>query len=141
MEDRMSVLRATFIGAAIGALLLTNPVGGTARAGGDETRFRTDLDPTTAADVSGGAEYREKRGRRKFSVEVEGFAPGSSFDVMIGGETVWTIVIGPAGLGEVNLDDTAGPNDGDDPFPADFPAIGGGELVKVGSVEGTLQAD
>jgi hypothetical protein len=120
--------------------LATVTVSGAALAGGDETRLRAELIAAAAAgDVSGKAEFRDRRSRRKFSVEVEGFNAGEMFDVMVGVKTVGKIVIDAAGFGNLDFDDTAGPGDADDPFPTDFPALDGGEAVTVGPLAGSLQ--
>lgn len=115
-------------------------VSGAALAGGEETRLRAELIAAAAAgDVSGRADYRERRARRKFSVEVEGFVPGTMFDVMVLGMPVGTITVDGTGAGNLDFDDTAGPGDADDPFPANFPALDGGEAVDVGPLAGNLQ--
>lgn len=108
--------------------------------GGDETRLRAEMiAPVAAGDVGGKADFRDKRGRRKFSVEIEGFAPGEMFDVTVKNEVVGTIEVDGLGVGDFNLDSTAQPDDQADPFPPNFPALDGGEKVEVGPLEGNLQ--
>ncbi len=126
---------------AILALAVAALVGGAVvEAGGDEDRYRARLTvPRGSGDVSGQADFRERGSRRKFSVEVEGFRPGQLFDVMVAGEVVGTVLINNFGVGELDFDDRADPDDEDEPFPPKFPAINGGELVQVGTVSGTLQ--
>ena len=112
-------------------------------AGDDETRLEARLiAPATAGDISGKAEFREKEGRRQFSVQVEGLAPGDMYDVMIATVFVGTVEIDDFGIGELDYDDNFEPGV-DDPatrFPADFPALDGGENVEVGLLKGTLQS-
>ncbi len=111
-------------------------------AGGTELRLRGRLmSPATIGDVSGKAEYRLKDGRRQFSIEIQGFQPGDVFDAMIAGAVIGTIVVDDFGIGDLNYDDNFEPGV-DDPatlFPANFPALDGGELVQVGPLSGTLQ--
>jgi len=108
----------------------------------DATRLRARLLAVPlAGDVSGQAEFRiDDQGRRRFSTEIEGFRPGEIFDVMAAGVIVGTIVVDGTGQGDLNFDTNF--EAGDDPatlFPANFPALDGGELVQVGPLSGTLQ--
>ena len=115
----------------------------TAFAGGAEVRLETGLVAVAAAgDVSGAADFRNRldRGRRQFSVEVEGFTPGMQFDVTVAGVLVGTVEIDGFGTGGLDFDDTAQPDDFDAPFPAGFPSLDGGEQVVVGPLSGTLQS-
>ena len=121
----------------LGVLAASNPV----YAGGDEVRLRAQL-TAAVGDLSGQADFRNRlnRNRRQWSVEVEGFAPGDMFDVMVAGQNVGTIVIDGFGMGNQDFDDNF--EAGDDPatqFPANFPALNGGEFVQVGPLSGTLQ--
>ena len=114
-------------------------------AGSDETRLRVRLmAPVDAGDVSGQAKFRDRDGRRQFSAEIEGFADGELFDVMVSGVVVGTITINAnGGTGDLNYDDNFEPGV-DDPatqFPANFPALDGGELVEIGLLRGALQND
>ena len=140
----MILRRKTFYQGAVLAAFLFGlaavTVSGAALAGGNETRLRADLIAAAAAgDVSGKADFRARSARRKFSVEVEGFAPGTMFDVMVLGTPVGTITVDGTGVGNLDFDDTAGPGDADDPFPANFPALNGGEAVNAGPLAGNLQ--
>ncbi len=114
-------------------------------AGGDELRLRARfVAPVSAGDVSGQAKFRYRNGRRQFSAEIEGFNDGDMFDVMVSGVVVGKIVINEFGdPGDLNFDDNFEPGD-DDPatqFPANFPALDGGELVEIGLLRGALQND
>ena len=110
-------------------------------AGRAETRFEARLTaPASAGDVSGKVQYRD-RGRRQFSVEVEGLQPGDRYDVMISSAVVGTITIDAFGIGNLDYDSNFEPGF-DDPatqFPPNFPALDGGEMVVVGSLSGTIQ--
>jgi len=109
-------------------------------AGQAEIRLRGELiAPLNAGDVSGRVDFRD-RGRRQFSVEVEGFLAGDMFDVTVSNVVVGTITIDQFGAGNLDFDDTAGPLDQDAPFPANFPMLDGGEMVTVGPLSGTLNA-
>jgi hypothetical protein len=112
------------------------------QAGDDELRFRAQLiAPASAGDVSGQADFRLRDGQRKFSAEVEGSVPGEMFDVVVAGEIVGKVTIDALGVGDLNFDDNfeAGLDDPATQFPANFPAIDGGEMVVVGPLSGTLQ--
>lgn len=111
-------------------------------AGGDEIRLRAELvAPDAAGDVSGKVDFRNRpqRARRQFSVQIEGLTPGQMFDVMVAGVAVGTVLIDDLGVGSLDYDDRANPDDMDEPFPANFPAIDGGEAVEIGLLDGTLQ--
>ena len=116
-------------------------------AGGAEVRLHTRLTASeTAGDVGGPVDFRNQlhTERRQFSAELEGFNDGDMFDVMVSGVVVGKIIINePDGVGDFNFDDNFEPGD-DDPatqFPANFPALDGGELVEIGPLTGTLQID
>jgi hypothetical protein len=108
---------------------------------GDDFRLRARLTARPeAGDVSGKADYSEEEsGRREFSVEIEGFTPGDVFRIAVAGVVVGTVEINAFGVGELDFDDTAQPDDEDEPFPPNFPALSGGELVRVGPLRGRLQ--
>jgi hypothetical protein len=69
----------------------------------------------------------------EFDVEIEHAAPGSVLDVLVDDFLVGQITVDDTGHGELEFS-----NDPDDPdevaFPADFPAIVAGSLIKVGDV-------
>ncbi len=113
-----------------------------ALAGRAETRFEARLTaPASAGDISGKVQYRE-RGRRQFSVQVEGLQPGDRYDVMVSGSVVGTVTIDAFGFGDLNYDSNfeAGLDDPATQFPPNFPALDGGETVTVGPLSGTLQS-
>jgi hypothetical protein len=111
-----------------------------ASAGDSEARLRAELAAAgLAADISGQADFRQRPGRRKFSVEIEGFDPNTMMDVEVANVVVGTITVDALGVGGLDFDDTAAAGDLDSPFPANFPALNGGELVKVGPLDGNLQ--
>jgi len=110
-------------------------------AGGNELRLRAGL-AGGAGDVSGQADFRDRDSRRKFSVEVEGFAPGDMFDVSVAGAIVGKVVVNEFGIGDVNFDTNfeAGIDDPATQFPGNFPMLDGGEKIEIGPLTGTLQA-
>ena len=138
----------TYLGMAavalmLGALVAGNPAlaGGGGGGGGNEVRLRAEL-TAAVGDRSGQADFRNRlnRNRRQWSVEVEGLTPGDIFDVIVSGENVGPITIDNLGMGNQDFDDNF--EAGDDPatqFPANFPALDGGEPVQVGPLSGTLQ--
>ncbi len=113
-------------------------------AGGDdrerlETRMRATVD---AGDVSGKARWEVREGRRKFSVEIEGFTPGEAFAVLVNGvDTGVLVAVDNFGVGEVDLDDRAAEEVGDLPFPPNFPPVNAGDDVVVGPLKGTFFED
>ncbi len=109
----------------------------TAFAGGVETRLRAEL--AGIGDISGQADFRDKEGRKKFSVEVEGLTPNSMFDVMVAGVVVGTVTTDGLGFGDFNLDSNFEPGDVTPDLPGNFPALNGGEKVEVGPLTGNLQ--
>jgi len=135
------VAAALLLGAAVGgAPALAGGKGG----GGSEVILRAALTaPAAAGDISGQADYRDRQGRRQFSVEVEGFGPGEVYDVEVANVVVGTVTIDALGFGDLNFDDNfeAGQDAPATQFPATFPAISanGGEKVEVGPLAGTLQ--
>ena len=116
----------------------------TAFAGGDEDRFRTELIAAASfGDISGQADFRNKvqRGRRQFSVQVEGLSPGTTVAVMVAGTPVGFIPLNNVGVGELNYDDNfeAGVDDPLTRFPGDFPEIVEGVRVDVGALGGNFE--
>jgi hypothetical protein len=90
-------------------------------------------DASGQGDISMQARFeRRDDGRRKFSTEFEA-APGGAFSagqrmiVLVSGVRVGTdklrTAVGGDIKGDLNLDDAAGPNDNEKPFPADFPDV------------------
>ncbi|HZE88259.1 MAG TPA: hypothetical protein VE404_01860 [Verrucomicrobiae bacterium] len=63
------------------------------------------LDLTAAAGVTGAAsaEFRERAGRMKFEVRVEGTIPGT-YDLLVAGAAAGQIVVGVDGSGELEFD-------------------------------------
>lgn len=150
-DDPATIFPTNFPVVAAGVLVEVGPLSGSFQ-GGDRGRtrdrrtvgtrdlFRAPLlgDPG-AGDVSGHADFRNESGFRRFSVEAEGLVPGDVHDVMVAGVVVGTVTVDALGIGQLELDDRLEPGDTELPFPASFPAINGGELVRVGPVSGTLQ--
>lgn len=104
-----------------------------------ETEYKAYM---SANGVLGKAEYGEKNKngmlKKKFEAEVKGAAPGDTFDVVVDGIVVGTIVVGPSGKGK--LEYTTHPDSPhDQPFPPGFPAISDGTVVQIGSMSGTLR--
>jgi hypothetical protein len=124
------------------ALIALGMVGSVALAG-DQLRLRARLRAdASAGDISGNAKYREKDdGRRRFQLEVEGFRPGTTLDVVVAGVRVGSVTIDNLGVGELDFDTQQNdPNDDETrPFPDNFPNIGRGDSVRVGQLRGTLQ--
>ena len=83
---------------------------------GSDQRLRAGL--SGAGAESGNADYRVESGRRKFSVEVEDFAPGD-YAVRVNGVEVAVISVGSLGTAEIEFDSKI--EAGHTPFPAAFP--------------------
>ncbi len=125
----------------LAVLSLLGTGAGWAKGDNNRLRLRAGLVGAPAAgDVSGQADFEKRRGRRKFSVEIEGVGAGEVFDVTVDGVKVGTITANGLGNGDLDFDDTAGPLDEDLPFPGNFPSLNGGEAVTAGgTLSGTLQ--
>ena len=110
------------------------------KPGVDDIRLRAILATSPASTAKGKADFAKRSidGRRRFSVEVQGLHAGDMFDVTVAGVVVGKVTIDSLGIGGLRLDDKVG-EPGASPFPSNFPTLTGGELVKVGSLEGTLQ--
>ena len=98
-------------------------------------------DASGPGDISMQARFeRRDGGRRKFSTEFEA-APGGAFSegqrmvVLVSGVRVGTDklrkVVGGDLQGDLNLDDAAGPNDDEKPFPDNFPDVSRNTQVVV----------
>jgi len=92
-------------------------------------------------DISGKAVFRIDDGRRRLSVEIEGFPAGSEFDVVVGGVKVGTIRARASdsggAVGKLSVSDKIEDGIEDNPrtmFPANFPDL----LVGTGIVAGPL---
>jgi hypothetical protein len=101
-------------------------------------RLRADA---SAGDISGNARYRARdNGRMRFQLEVEGFRPGTTLDVVVDGVKVGRVTIDNLGFGELDFDTNieAGDTEGE-PFPGNFPDPRPGSKVRVGQLSGTMQ--
>ena len=99
-------------------------------ASGPNQRIRADL--SGGGLESGHADHRVEDGRRKFSVEVEDFAPGL-YAVRINGVEVAMISVGSLGTAEIEFDSKV--EVGHTPFPATFPEeVQVGDTVDVGGL-------
>jgi hypothetical protein len=112
----------------------------------DETDSETTLlDAELFAPVpscfSGKADLEQDAEGKEFSVEVAGFEPGRSLVVRVAGVVVGTIVTDACGVGKLDFADNPEPDGDEVPFPDNFPALTGGETVKVGPLKGKLQSD
>lgn len=109
---------------------------------GEVVRMRAKLRSETAVFAVGGVARWVELGpqHKKFSVEVEGFVPGSELAVLVNGSVVGVLKINELGTGELNYDTRIHPGDEDwQPFPAGFPEIHFGDVVAVGRMTGTMQ--
>jgi hypothetical protein len=106
----------------------------------DALELEADLVTRPPGCISGEAEFtRDAEGQREFSVEVAGFRPGAEVRVSVAGVVVGTMEINTCGTGELEFADD--PEPGEAAFPANFPRLVGGEIVRVGRLGGRLQAD
>lgn len=106
-------------------------------AGSGDSKFEAALiAPAAAGDVSGKARFESRPDRSKFSVEIEGFAPGRTYFVSVNYVTVGQIVVDASGVGNLNYDSNFEPGDVTPDFPAGFPAIQAGSHIVVGPLSG-----
>ncbi len=129
-----------------GALVIVAGTTSPAFAGGDRLECKGE---SARGDSSMDARYEVDEDRAKFSVSFEAAPGGASMAgdvkrVEVGGNLVGYITLagelgGDLG-GDLNFDSTAGPADQDRPFPANFPAVGAGDVVSVGTLGCDLQS-
>lgn len=80
---------------------------------------------------------------RRFKVEVEDASPGQQFTIIVRGKNFGTITANSFGRAELQLRTAAfidSPGDGI-PMPDTFPSLKIGEVVKIGSLNVTMQLD
>lgn len=84
-----------------------------------------------AGTAFGEAEYEVKDGERKFEVKAFNANPGS-YEVIVAGKSVGTLVVQSSRLGELELSDDAKPGEVDEfPFPSNWPGVAAGTNVKL----------
>jgi hypothetical protein len=99
-----------------------------------------DLDTKPPGCIRGEADFtQDAKGRREFSLEVAGFPPGAEVRVSVAEVVLGRMEINTCGVGKLDLADA--PELGEAAFPENFPAITGGETVKVGPLKGILESD
>ena len=105
----------------------------------ETTLLDADLFASFPSCYSGEAELEQDAEGKEFSVEVAGFEPERSLEVIVAGVVVGTIVTDACGIGELEF--AKNPDEDELPFPDNFPALTGGERVKVGPLKGKLESD
>jgi hypothetical protein len=139
MED--GTMRSQISRIGLAALMMAVFCVGVASAG-STLKMRARLRSETAAfAVSGTARYAELGPQhKKFSVEVEGFVPGSELEVFINDAKVGVMKVDELGVGDLNYDTRIHPGDEDwQQFPIGFPELHTGDVVTVGRITGTMQ--
>lgn len=134
-------MRATISKVGLAIAMVAVFCAGIASAG-ETTKMRARLrSETSAFAVSGTARYVELGPQhKKFSVEVEGFVPGTELAVLVNGSQVGTLKVDELGVGELAYDTRVHPGDEDwQLFPIGFPEIHIGDMVTVGRIYGTMQ--
>jgi hypothetical protein len=127
-----------------GERVVVGPLSGRLRADTDRetTVLEADLFAAFPSCLRGESELtREAKAQHKFSVEVAGFAPGRHLVVRVAGIKVGTIAIDACGHGELSLAEDPDSAEDEQPFPAHFPQLTGGERVTVGPLRGQLQSE
>jgi hypothetical protein len=102
-------------------------------------KYRVSGDFTGAGTLAGRVKYTErlKHGERdrKFQVNIEGAAPGETFDIYINDLLVGTLTADEQGEGSFKLRSAAFVHgDGFAPMLNDFPVLQAGDVVTVGPV-------
>lgn len=110
-------------------------------SGGGDDRLRLQCDADGARDFSMDARYESRRGRAKFDASFEaaanaGFRAGQTLIVAVGGVNVgsMTLTRDPFNgdiVGDLEFDTQPDENN---PFPNNFPSVGAGTSVTVGSL-------
>lgn len=130
---------------AIALAIAVLAIGSTAFAGGDRLECKAE---SATEDASMDGKFESDGARDKFSASFEAapdgsFMAGDVLQVTVGAEDVGDITLavlanGDLG-GDLNFDTTAGPADDDSPFPGNFPGVGAGTIVNVGTLGCSLQ--
>ena len=128
------MIEATRTGGAIAALLAVITLG----APGAALAAELECEAEGPRDISMDADYEDRGGRQKFSVEFEAsrrseFFPGQRMSVLVKGIEVGAVALRKSrdgdAVGDLELDTEAGR--GAEPFPDDFPAVTQGTRVRV----------
>lgn len=112
----------------------------TTLAGEDRTRLEC-RDALALQDGSMQARYERDAERTKFSVEMEvlpggALIAGDVLQVQVNGQLVGAIALTQGAtdlVGGLDFDTTADALDADSPFPVNFPAVGPGSTVQIGT--------
>ncbi len=130
-----------FEGVLIAALTVAAlGTGQTGLAGEDRSRLEC-RDALALQDGSMQARYERDTGRTKFTVEMEvlpggQLLAGDILQVQVNGQLVGAIQLAQGAtdlIGGLDLDTTAGALDAASPFPVNFPAMGPGSTVQIGT--------
>ncbi len=134
----MRTINQLIIATSVAAVLALPGVTSAREAG---TRYHAKLSAVQIAEQANGRALFERTPVvRKFSVSVEGMTPRVQLDVMVANIVVGTMTIDSYGQGRLEMDSVFERGDGPGTWlPNDFPVIDGGELVKIGFLEGNLQ--
>lgn len=107
-------------------------------------RVRARIRTGTPLEAKG--DYRERTiGNvlsQRFTVEINGAAANTEFEVQINGMTVAFILTDTLGHAEIQFADTVvddNPDDNDPPLPQDFPHISAGDTLTVGTMTATFR--
>lgn len=126
---------------AVMTLVALSSISGAAAARESGSRYQAALALVQITGQGNGrALYERTPTIKRFAVTVEGLTPRVRMDVMVANVVVGTITTDSYGQGQLQMDSVF--ERGDEPdswLPDDFPVIDGGELVKVGPLEGSLQ--
>lgn len=128
----------------VSMFVLSAPKLAHAQNGGNDYRVEARMGSNDAAKAK--AKYRERLVGsvliQRFSVSVEGFAPGVPVQITMNGASFGTIIPNALGRAEIEfstfvVDDN--PHDENPPLPVDFPHIDAGTTITVGSLSGTFR--
>lgn len=98
----------------LGTIVLADDFPAAPPTGSGLVEIRFALTPVTGVTGTADARFRERNGRMKFDVEIEGALPGT-YDLLVGGVVVGQITVDVSGRGSIDFDSIpdTDPNDGD----------------------------
>ena len=106
----------------------------------DEDEIELEAELTGTSSATGEAEFETEGAQTEFEVEVEDAEANTSYDVLVDGIFVGSLVTDAAGAGSLEL--SSDPDDDELPLPDNFPMISEGVLVEIaGLVSGAFQQD
>ncbi len=135
------MLSKTMIVGLLAGTVLSGALASAAQAA--DYRVRARIRTGTPLEAKG--DYRERTIgpvlSQRFTVEVNGAAANTQFEVQINGVPVALVTTNALGHAEIQFSDTVvddNPNDNEPPLPQNFPHISAGDTLTVGTLTATF---